>query len=560
MYKKNNLSKFEEAIEDIKVIIRARYPILYIISDEKEHEIIKLLYSMCKEGTYGKKYQKDMYMWDISRGITMPNIDGKNIYSKTISEESKDPLLAFDWIQENNKDKDSIYILSEFHHYLEEPSIQRKLRLFSEITANNERKMIILLSTKNDGMSGNGKMIPTELENIVNIYDWPYPDEKHITKFLSKDIIPSLNLSLEDAGIEKMSFDREEMKLIVNSCKGMTLSQIDHATSKSIINHKTLLPKTIAIEKKQIIKKSDLCDYIEPSESLEDIGGLANLKRWLKSRKNILSEEAFDFGCNVPNGVLFLGPWGSGKSSAAKAIINDWQIPGLRIDASKIYDMYVGSSERKINSILKLAESISPCIIWFDEIENLFAGSESSNSDGGTSSRVLGIISTWMSEHEGTVFNIFTANDISNSPSKLFRKGRLDEIFIIDLPVEEERKEIFYIHIKKRLERQGKIDIVDNIDINLLSKKSINFSGAEIEAAVNTAFILAYNDDKRDIKTEDIQKACKETIPLSCTKREEIKRMREWQKGRAISASDYICEEIQDIKEFYNLGQKNLDI
>ena len=553
---KITISKFQRAEDDIKILIRARYPIIYVLSDEKEKNVLQIVYDICRKGTTSNKYQKKLFLWDISRGIVEQTVDGPQIEYKSVSDQADDPINALDFIIAQNKDIDAIYVLCEFHHYLPDPNVQRKLRLFSEHTTNSEKKILILLSTKNDGMPNSGKAIPSELENIVHIYEWPYPDGLHIEKTLKDNIIPTLNHRFKEANppIPQMNFVEKDMKKLVNACKGMTVYQIENATTKCAIVHKTLIPQTISLEKKQIIQRSGLCDYVEPDQKLSDIGGLANLKRWLKNRQNILSDEAFDFGCDLPNGVLMIGPWGSGKSSAAKAVIHEWGLPGIRIDAAKIYNMYVGDSEQRTRKILKLAESISPCVLWFDEVENLLAGGDSGVSDGGTSSRVIGIISTWMSEHEGMVFCIFTANDISKNPPKLFRKGRLDEIFIVDLPVSEEREEIYKIHIKKRLEKQNRLHLLDKIDTVTIAAKSYNFSGAEIEAAVNAAVIQCFNDGQRDLETKDILKAVKDTIPLSCTMREKITHLREWQKGRAVLASDFQPEEIKDIKEFVSVA------
>lgn len=559
-------SKFDHAANELRILIRSRNPVVYIQSDEKEFSIMKIIYEMCQQGTHqnkeGKNYTKELFLWDIARGFTKPEFIDGNVINKSISDDStKDAIQALDWIRTQNKDTDAIYILSEFHHVLHEPNIQRRLRLFSEETSLNERKMIILLSTKNDGMPNTGKIIPPELENVVYLFEWPYPDAIHIRRYLEQEDIPQLNEGFESAGYEKLKFSEDQIKDLVNACKGMTIAQIGRATAKSAVVHLNLIPKTIAQEKKQIVQKSGLCDYIEPNQKLADIGGVANLKRWLQARKGVLSEEAISFGCDLPNGVLLLGPWGSGKSSATKAIINEWGLPGIRIDAAKVYDQYVGASERHIRSILSLAESISPCILHWDEIENLLAGSESSASDGGTSSRVIGIISTWMQEHEGLVFNVFTANEIHGRPPKLFRKGRLDEIFIVDLPVEKEREDIYEIHITKRLAKQGTPRNKMKYNLNEFAVASYNFSGAEIEAAVNTAFITAFNDGKRMISQADILDAVQKTIPLSCTMREQIMTMREWQKGRAVLASDYAPEEIKTIEHYtQKLTGRNIEL
>ena len=548
------VSKFDAATESLKELIRSRTPIIYVISDEKERGMLDIVHKMCEEGTSGNKFKKDLYLWDCARGFLKQNMrKGKSI-PEVVNGDALDPATALDFIMSNKGDTNSsgpldyIYILSEFHHYFREPSVQRRLRLFSEVTVSQERKIIIMLSTKNSGIQG--KALPPELENLVYLMDWPYPDSIHIERVLTEKIIPAMNkrFSKADPPLDEMEFSPEELHEIVGACKGMTVKQIEEATTRSVVKSRTLDPRIISIEKKQIIKKSGACDYVEPDRSMRDIGGLDVLKDWLRQRKSSLTDEAIHFGCDLPKGLLCVGPWGSGKTTVAKAIINEWGLPGLRIDVSRMFGMYVGESENKTKEILNLADSIAPCVLWWDEVENIFTNNGQSNSgtDGGTSSRVLGLISTWMSEHEGLVFNIFTANDISDSPPKLFRKGRLDELFVVDLPVKAEREEILKIHVRRRLEKQNRIEVMNDIDFEILAEYSQNFSGAELESSVNTAVLTCFNDGKRKMKTDDVLQAIKTTIPMSCTMKEPIEHIRNWQAGRALRASKYEPEKLVD--------------
>jgi ATP-dependent 26S proteasome regulatory subunit len=573
---KEQLSKFEKAENEIKLLIRARRPIIYIICDEKETDITEIIHKMCKEGTSGSETKKQLFVWDSITGLKLQvdTIDESFVQEPVSEFTKKDPASTLDGIAKHfpvasgkSKDPDVVYIFNEFHHYLWDPSIQRRLRIFTEQIVRDSKKLLILLSPRNDGR--NGKLIPKELENIIHLFEWPYPDPIHIRKIMTKQLIPQLNTRIKSAKnkIKQIEFNEQELTDVVNSCKGLTVRQIQAASMKSMIVKSTLDPHTISEEKKQIIKKNGTAEYVEPSQTLTDIGGLDNLKNWLKERKVLLTDEATSFGCDKPNGVLLLGPWGTGKTTAAKAIINEWGLPAMRVDVSKLFDMYVGQSERLTSNLLELADSISPCILWFDEIENIVGGSGSSTNDGGTSSRVLGLISTWMSEHEGFVFCIFTGNDISNSPPKLFRKGRLDEIFILDLPTIEERKEIFKIHISKKLKIQDSnygtknFSKIDSFDLELLSAKTPNFSGAEIESIVQTANIRAFNDKKRMMTTQDLILSISETIPISVTMRDQIEKIREWQNGRAVKASIYPTEVLlEPAKIKQEIGYKKEDV
>lgn len=559
--KEDLVGKFLDASSELTDLIRSRHPIIYVESNEAEKTILSIINDICGAGTKDAKYKRNLYIWDVANGMTQREFGKRGPEVVGCADQVKDPGAVLEYIMSNatQREQSACYVLCEFHHYLETPNIQRRLRNFAEITASKERKTIILLSPKNRGMS-DGKRVPPELENIVHLFDWPLPDEEVIRTFLEEDIIPSINNAFKKQNYDEMDFSEEDLEVLIDSMKGLTLSEGETAAYTSAIKKRNLEPEIILKSKKQIIRKSGLVEYIEPDEeSLEEVGGILHLKNWLDQRRPILSDDARDFGCDTPNGIMLIGPWGTGKSSVAKSIINTWGLPGLRIDAAKLMESFVGSSERNTASALQLAETVAPCILWWDEVDDLFSGAESSaQSDGGTTSRVIGIISTWMSEHKGTVFNIFTANDVSRRPPKLFRKGRIDEIFIVDLPVREEREEIFRIHIDKR---RGKgFSEKMKIDLKELAKRSTMFSGAEIREAVNSGFIQAYNADKREIETKDILQAVDDTIPISCTMKEQLVEMRKWQDGRAVRASEYSPEDIIDMSEYRKTSKPRADV
>jgi ATP-dependent 26S proteasome regulatory subunit len=553
------IGNFGKASDEISILMKSRQSLIYIKSNESETRILRIIDRICQSDKVNLK--RKLYIWDMVNGITERDFASKKprITATPVSSETKDPLMVLDHIISSNPEEVTCFVLCEFHHYLDNPPVMRRLRNFVELCVQSHNKTIILLSPDNNGMA-NGKQIPPELENIVYMMDWPIPDETVLRKVFEDEIIPVSNKQIKNANErfkkrgeperDLVSYDKENIDRIVNSAKGLTINDTLIASYRSLVEKVNIVPETILKSKKQIVRKKGLVDYIEPSEdeNLDNLGGLANLKRWLNARKPILTEKAREFGCDLPNGVMLIGPWGTGKSSVAKAITNEWKLPCLRIDASKIFAMYVGSSESNVKSVLTLAESIAPCCLHWDECDDFFSGSESSShSDGGTTSRVIGIISTWMAEHEGIVFNIFTANDISQRPPKLFRKGRLDEIFIVELPVESERKDIFRIHIDKRREK-GYSE--KNIYLDALAKESKMFSGAEIKDAVNTGFIAAFNENMRNVTTEDVLKAIRETIPISCTMKEKLTEIRRWQEGRAVRASDNKPEDIIDVEEY----------
>jgi SpoVK/Ycf46/Vps4 family AAA+-type ATPase len=309
------------------------------------------------------------------------------------------------------------------------------------------------------------------------------------------------------------------------------LTEAENVFARSLVEKRTLDVETILSEKEQVIRKSGVLEYYPASEKFSDVGGLNALKDWLSTRQAAFTEKARDFGLPEPRGILILGVQGCGKSLTCKAIGSLWRLPLLRLDIGRIFSGIVGSSEENVRRAIRVAESVAPVVLWMDEMEKGFAGVKSSPfSDAGTTSRVFGTFVTWLQEKTAPVFVVATANDISQLPPELMRKGRFDEIFFVDLPSEEERKDIFAIHLSKR-KRDPK-----SFDLDLLAKNTPGFSGAEIEQSVVSALFDAFHAG-RELNTDDIVKAVKQSVPLSVTMEEEISSLREWARTRARAAS-----------------------
>jgi len=281
-------------------------------------------------------------------------------------------------------------------------------------------------------------------------------------------------------------------------------------------------------EKEQIIRKSGLLEYYKVEERFENVGGLGNLKRWLRKRANAFTTKARDFGLPEPKGVLLIGVPGCGKSLTAKAVSALWGMPLLRLDMGSVFGKYIGESEFNIRKAIKVTESISPAILWIDEIEKGLSGAAGDNT--GTSNRVFGTLLTWMQEKKKPVFVIATANDVSLLPPELLRKVRFDEIFFIDLPETRERQEIFEIHLRIRNRNPEKFDLPS------LAEMSQGFSGSEIEQVVISSLYDAF-EEGRDIVTEDVKRNIENAVPLSQTMKEKIEALREWAWGRTRNAS-----------------------
>jgi SpoVK/Ycf46/Vps4 family AAA+-type ATPase len=294
----------------------------------------------------------------------------------------------------------------------------------------------------------------------------------------------------------------------------------------------------ILSEKEQAIRKSGLLEYYRAQEQFEDIGGLNLLKDWLRKRTSAFGDKAKAFGLPSPKGALLLGVQGCGKSLCAKAVASLWRLPLLRLDVGKVFSDLVGSSERNVREAIKVAESVAPAILWVDEIEKAFAGTQSSSfSDAGTTARVFGTFLTWLQEKEASVFVIATANNIQTLPPELLRKGRLDEIFFVDLPTRAERATVFAIHLRRRDRKP------EDFDLDCLAAASEGFSGAEIEEAIISALYDVF-DAGGQLTTEALLKSLNETVPLSTTMKEEIDGLRKWAEGRARKASSEAAEEV----------------
>ncbi|MBL9128370.1 MAG: AAA family ATPase, partial [Verrucomicrobiales bacterium] len=351
------------------------------------------------------------------------------------------------------------------------------------------------------------------------------------------DLGEQLDRIVEDVQQHKqvqISLDPQGRERLLSAALGLTMSEAENVFAKIIIQDGGLSGDNVDevfAEKQQIIRKSGLLEYYQTEESFANIGGMPILKDWLVKRAVAFTPEAQSFGLPAPKGILMLGVQGCGKSLCAKAVARQWRLPLLRFDMGRMFGSLVGSSEENVRRAISVAESVAPAILWVDEIDKAFAGSRGSGAtDGGTTARVFGTFLTWLSEKTAPVFVVATANNISELPPELLRKGRLDEIFFVDLPSDEERQDIFRIHLNKR----GRD--ATQFDLPALVSASKDFSGAEIEQAVISALYEAFYK-KVDLNTEHVVQELRQTVPLSKTMSEQLVRLRSWAEGRARNAS-----------------------
>ena len=471
----------------------------------------------------------DWYSWSSVSGLKVWEGNG----FKTINPDCVTLPAVLDYY--TKAENDMLLVLEDFHPYSEanNPVNIRYLRemMRPQNFAGSYKKAIILSSPN--------KFIPEELSKELPVIEVDLPDRETIEVIADSVVREYQSYCLESALTPKL----------LESALGLTVMEARLAFAKAIIQNRKLTEEEIPLiiaEKEQIIKKSGLLEYFHPKEYLTNVGGLDNLKEWIHKRGQAYSDDARNFGLNIPRGVLLLGIPGCGKSLTAKAIANEWKFPLLRFDLGKVFGGIVGESERNIRYALDVAKTISPCVLWIDEIEKGLSGSQSSGrTDGGTSARVFGTFLTWMQEKKEPVFVVATANDISSLPPELLRKGRFDEIFFVDLPSANERENIFNIHLKNK-NRDAKA-----LGLNMaeLVKKTEGFSGAEIEEIVNEALFNAYANGQKDLEMQNLLDCISATSPLSRTMAETIANLRKWAEQRARMASKDKPDEVKPLGE-----------
>lgn len=502
----------QRQMSELEVLIRARYPLIYVISWEEER-VVK------HAAAIAQRLGKGVFEWSVTTGL-VPT--GTSIQSqKHRDTATQDPLVALDEVIEHVDP--ALYVFKDFHPFLrgQNMSVVRRLR---EVSASmqNTYKTIILVSPMFE--------MPPELEKDITVIDFDLPKVKDFAVLLKRIIDevkenPKLNVNINRSAAEQ----------IIHALLGLTLTEAENVLAKTLVRQRGLSEKSIQIingEKEQIIRKSGLLEYYSSAETLESVGGLDALKGWLLKRSVAFTDEAREFGLPAPKGVLLLGVQGCGKSLMAKTISNIWQLPLLRFDIGRVFGSLVGSSEQNVRRAIKVAESVAPVVFWIDEIDKAFRGSRGSgdSTDSSTSARVFGTFLTWLSEKQTAVFVVATANDVTMLPPELLRKGRFDEIFFVDLPGFEERKEIFTVHLsKRRMDTAG-------FDMDALANASRDYSGAEIEESIISAMFNVFYE-KQKMTTEKLIDALHQTVPLSKTMSEDLEKLLRWAQGRARPAT-----------------------
>lgn len=489
-------------LEELDNCIRARFTLICVVSLEEE-SILEQLRTLCSQTN------RKLYRWDHADYFQV-------LWGEGSAPNAKDPLSALTAVEhlENN----AIVVLCDFHQcWHGQPRVVRKLRNLALNLKFSQKTVIITAPSWK---------LPDELRDEIVVMDFPAPGLAEMELILSSlTSAPGVKVNLTPAGKEKL----------LQAALGLSCSQARRVFSRAIVSKGGFDERDIDSvneSKKQIIRDFGPLEFFSPAETISDVGGLDVLKEWLRTREKAFGKEARDYGLPEPKGIGLIGIPGTGKSLTAKMIAGLWRLPLVRLDLGALFGSLVGQSEENTRRALALAEIISPCILWIDEIEK---GLSVSGGDGGTSMRVFAGILSWMQEKTRPVFVVATANNISLIPPELMRKGRVDEIFFLDLPNYRERQEIFEVHLRKRRRP------VQNYDLEVLAKASQGFVGAEIEQAVIDAMYFAFSDRQepgRDFTTDDILAAVDKQVPISRSHRETIDQLRKWlAEGRAQSAS-----------------------
>jgi len=495
-------------IEQIDLMMRARYPLLYIVTAEEE-PLEQVLYAVAAQSTPTRR----IIFWDMVRGWSDNGADKGSPMSALLRiGRPEDP--------HNPKDFDNaIFVMRDLHPYLKlhYPISDKHSSIVRELTSlmrelKRDRKTLILTSYILE--------IPPELSEEVTVIDFPLPNAPEISSLIRQLVLP-----------EKLKVTGLAWEQLVKACQGLSRARIQRVLAKALAEKQQISESDIAKvleEKRQAIRQTGILEFFTVRESLKNVGGLENLKQWVRIRQDAFTEEARRYGIPNPKGVLLVGIQGTGKSLSAKTIAHEWRLPLLRLDTGRLFGGIVGESESRVRQMIQLAEAIAPCVLWIDEIDKAFGNINGGmDGDSGTSRRVFGSLITWMQEKTSPVFIVATANNVRILPAELLRKGRFDEIFFLNLPTESERQEIFRVHLQRL--RPGR---VRDFDLSLLARQSQNFSGAEIEQGIVDGMHLAFGrgsiGNRQDFTTEDIIRAIEETVPLAAIARDQIEALKQW--------------------------------
>ena len=488
--------------DQLDLLVRARTPLIWVRSSEESR--VEILLEQAAQ-----RLQRRLACWNFIDGLSgVLNAEGLA---------SRQPMAVLQWLQQQDASPPTLLLTKDFHRFCDDPGVARMLRNLEGSLRSTPHNLVLCCSQWTP---------PAELEEALTLLDLPLPDSDDLHQLLS-NISRSSGHPLEPS----------VLATLIQACSGLSEMRVRQIAARALAKRGQLGPDDLSDvleEKRQTIARSEVLEFCSSRTGTEAIGGLDALKHWLEQRHRAFSEKARRFGLPIPRGVLLVGPQGTGKSLTAKSIAGSWSMPLLRLDVGRLFAGLVGASEARTREMIQRAEAMAPCVLWIDEIDKGFGGD--GRSDGGTTQRVLANVLTWMAEKQSPVFVVATANGVESLPPELLRKGRFDEIFLLDLPSHDERRSILSLHLTQR--RPGL-----SFPLDTVVSRSEGFSGAELEQTVIEAMHLAFAED-RELTETDLIRAASQLIPLSQTASESLERLKQWAAaGRARPASVAVSNE-----------------
>ncbi|MEZ6242694.1 MAG: AAA family ATPase [Phycisphaerales bacterium] len=485
-------------------LLRAKHPALWICTHEECDAL-----DVVRDAASG--LDANLWRWSVTDGVR----NQREPHAAPIPD-TLNPAGALVWLQ--RRDETSLCTLLDLGAHLDDPHVRRALLdLVDKARATGSHVVLIDREPR----------LPDSVRAHVTPFELSLPDEDEI-----EPIVREALKRMHREKPVKIDLTKRDYRILIKNLAGLSRRQIEQVVYDLVAEDRTFdaadLNRALA-RKRILVSGAGLLDSVESPTTLDDVGGLDQLKAWLAARERSFTDEAAEFGLTPPRGVLLLGVQGAGKSLCAKAIATAWRRPLLRMDPGSLYDKFVGESERRLRDALRQAEAMAPNVLWIDEIEKAFASAAAHSTDGGLSQRMFGTLLTWMQDHEAPVFLVATANNIDALPPELLRKGRFDEIFFVDLPSEEARRQILEIHLRRRHRDSAMFDL------DALAAACDGYSGAEIESAVLAALHVAFHEN-REPTSLDIERALRGSPPLSITMAEQVARLRAWAEGRCVPA------------------------
>jgi hypothetical protein len=480
------------SVHDLKTLVLSFHPVIAI--DTVEEERAERLVDRVAEDL-----SMPVFVWTVTRGLVQKPTAHANRSTST-------PLEVLAHLR--TLTIEGIFLLKDFARHLDDPAVCREFRDVAQAFTRTCATIVV---------TGASHEFPPDAEAHVVHYELALPSRRELA-----EVVTTTVRSLRHRAGARVELARPDLDRLLDALAGLTLNEARQAVARAVLEDGRLAADDVAAvlsRKAEVLARDGLLEYFAAEDNAHRLGGMARLKAWLERARVGFGPEAAELGLQPPRGILLAGVQGCGKSLAAKCIARSWGLPLLKLDAGRLYDKYVGESEKNLRRAIRLAESMAPAVLWIDEIEKGFGQAGSGDQDGGLSRRIFATLLTWLQEKKEEVFVVATANDVFALPPELMRKGRFDEIFFVDLPDPEERRTIFGIHLERRRQDPAAFDL------DALVAASESMSGAEIEQAVISGLYRALHE-KRPLDTQTLRDELAGTVPLAVTRREDVERLR----------------------------------